>query len=106
MIYQCYFHPSQQARLFHHPPYRPFGLEADVTPDITRNCPELQRPAHRLHLLEFAAMLHLWRNPPDDGDDWIGFTSWRQLDKCATVFVPGEVEAALRRCPVVTWLLA
>jgi predicted O-linked N-acetylglucosamine transferase (SPINDLY family) len=103
MIYQCYFHPSQQARLFPHPPYRPFGLEPVVNPTLTRNCPELEQPQHRLHLLEFAAMLHLWRNPPADGDDWIGFTSWRQLDKCPTVFRPGAMESALERGEVVTW---
>jgi hypothetical protein len=104
MIYQCYFHPSQQSRLFPHPPYRPFGLEPAVNRELTHNCPELERPEHRLQLLEFAAMLHLWRNPPADGDDWIGFTSWRQLDKCPTIFLPGEIDAALRRCDVVAWL--
>ena len=104
MIYQCYFHPSQQTRLFPNPPYRPFGLEPAVNPFLTRNCPEMDEPAHRLNLLEFAAMLHLWRNPPHDGDDWIGFTSWRQCEKCPTVFLPGEIESALQRAGVVCWL--
>ncbi|MDP2875353.1 MAG: hypothetical protein Q8O00_04155, partial [Holophaga sp.] len=46
-----------------------------------KNCPELEDPAVRLALTEYAAFLHLWRNPPGDGDDWIGFTSYRQLAK-------------------------
>ena len=103
MIYQCYFKRTQEARLFLNLPYRPFGLAPEVNPHITRNCPELDRPEHRLQLCEFVAMLHLWRNPPDDGDDWIGFTSYRQLDKVPTIFMPGEIEAALRRGDAVTW---
>jgi hypothetical protein len=31
-------------------------------------------------------MLHLWRNPPCDGDNWIGFTSYRQVAKTSFVF--------------------
>lgn len=103
MIYQCYFHPAQRERLFPRSPYRGFGLEPEVNPDIANKCPELAEPRHRLQLLEFAAMLHLWRNPPDDGQDWIGFTSYRQLDKCPTTFLPGEVESGLRRADVVAW---
>jgi hypothetical protein len=57
-----------------------------------------------LQLLEFAAMLHLWRNPPEDGDDWIGFTSYRQLDKSSVVFAVGDVEAELARADVLAWL--
>ncbi len=103
MIYQCYFKRAQESRLFLNLPYQPFGLAPEVNPHITRNCPELDRPEHRLQLCEFVAMLHLWRNPPDDGDDWIGFTSYRQLDKVPTIFMPGEIEAALQRGDAVTW---
>jgi hypothetical protein len=77
MIYQCYFDPSQQGRLFRNPPYRPFGLEPEVNSEITKNSPELELAENRLQLTEFAAMLHLWRNPPIEDDDWIGFTSYR-----------------------------
>jgi hypothetical protein len=103
MIYQCYFHPSQRERLFPGPPYRPFGLEPEVNVEITKNCPELEKAEHRLHLNEFRAMLHLWRNPPDDADDWIGFTSYRQLEKSPKIFSPGEIEDQLQHYDVVTW---
>jgi predicted O-linked N-acetylglucosamine transferase (SPINDLY family) len=103
MIYQCYYQASQQVRLFTLSPYRPLGLEPAVNPDITRHCPELEQPEHRSQLLESAGLLHQWRNPTADRDDWIGFSTWRQLDLCPTVFTPGAMEAVLGRGDVVTW---
>jgi len=84
MIYQCYFRPEQAARLFDSPLYVPFGLEPAVNPDLTRNCPELGSERVRRQLSEYGAMLHLWRNRSYVGR-WIGFTSYRQLDKRPTV---------------------
>ncbi len=49
-------------------------------------------------------MLHHWRNPTFDPDPWIGFTSYRQLDKSPAVFGTGdEVEAALSGADLVAW---
>ncbi len=72
--------------LFTSPVYCGFGLEPAVNARITVNCPELEDPSVRLALTEYAAFLHLWRNPPDDGDDWIGFTSYRQTAKTPFMF--------------------
>lgn len=82
MIYQCYFRPEQRDRLFGNAAiYRGFGLEPEVNPDLTLNCPELASADVRLQLVDFAAMLHMWRNPPLDDHHWIGFTSYRQPEK-------------------------
>src|SRR5579884_2078674 len=85
MIHQCYFDESQRARLFRSPLYRGFGVDSSVNPGLAKNCPELADPADQALLCEYAAMLHLWRNPDLDPDPWIGFTSYRQLDKFPTV---------------------
>ncbi len=89
MIYQLYAKPSNRARLFTQDPYVPFGLEPEVNPTIAYRCPELEDSDARWELREYAGMLHHWR-VPHDNDDWIGFTSWRQLDKFPTVFLPGD----------------
>ena len=86
MIYQCYFAPEQKRNLFNSAVYCGFGLEPEVNPRITGNYPELEDPAVRLALSEYAAFLYLWRNPPCDGDNWIGFTSYRQSAKTPFVF--------------------
>jgi hypothetical protein len=80
MIHQCYFLPLQVPSLFQHDPYIPFGLEPRVNGDITLACPELVHAEDRLAVLEHAALLWHWRNRKDV-DPWIGFTSYRQLDK-------------------------
>lgn len=85
MIYQCYFAEGQRGRLFDGALYTGFGLEPEVNPDLARNCVELLTLGNRTALAEYAAMLHLWRNPIDL-DRWIGFTSYRQLDKFPTCF--------------------
>ncbi len=104
MIYQCYFAPEQKSHLFDSPLYRGFGLEPVVNPDITKNCPELADPETRIFLLDYAAFLYLWRNPPDDGDDWIGFTSYRQLDKFPTILTDkAEIEADLKTHDILGW---
>lgn len=81
MIHQCYFRTSQRNVLFEHPPYKPFGLEPEVNADLFVDCPELRNPSMRLAILEYAAMLWHWRNPEADCDPWIGFTSYRQIEK-------------------------
>jgi len=89
MIYQFYAKPGHRARLFPLDPYVGFGLEPEVNPTIAYRCPELEDERTRWELREYTGMLHLWRVSHDD-DDWIGFTSWRQLDKFPTVFSPGD----------------
>jgi len=70
MIHQCYFAEAQRVRLFQTPVYCGFGLEPEVNPDLARNCPELQEARNRPLLCEYAALLHLWRNPELDPDPW------------------------------------
>jgi hypothetical protein len=106
MIHQCYFAPSQQPALFDPSSgvYRPFGLEPEVNPQITRNCPELQDPKSRVALVEYGAMLHLWRNPQEDPDPWIGFTSYRHRDKSPVIFTARQqVEQALASADILGW---
>src|SRR5260221_12024440 len=104
MIHQCYFAEPQRARLFTSPVYRGFGLYTSVNPDIARNCPELADPKNQPLLSEYAAMLHLWRNPELDPDPWIGFTSYRQLDKFPTILnTRQEIENLLAQFDVVGW---
>src|SRR5262249_17864773 len=94
----------QTGRLFTYPPYRGFGLYTAVNPDIARNCPELADPRNQPQLSEYGAMLHLWRNPELDPDLWIGFTSYRQLDKFRTVFQDRQtVETLLQKTDVLAW---
>src|SRR5262249_50729223 len=84
--------------------YRGFGLYTAVNPDIGRKCPELADPAHQHALCEYGAMLHLWRNPELDTDPWIGFTSYRQLEKFPTILTDRRaLEAALARADVAGW---
>lgn len=79
MIYQCYFNEQSKEKLFTEEPYVGFGLEPEVNPTITDNCPELESSFNRLQLTEYASYLWLWRNNVED--PWIGSTSYRQLDK-------------------------
>jgi len=104
MIHQCYFLADHQSRLFGHEPYRPFGLEPDTNPSLLVNCPELAAPDVRLALVEYGAMLHQWRNSDLDTDPWIGFTSYRQLDKSPVVFnSKDEVRELLDAADLVAW---
>ncbi|MGF1583134.1 MAG: FkbM family methyltransferase [Gemmataceae bacterium] len=104
MIHQCYFDESQKARLFTNPVYRGFGVYSSVNPELTRNCPELENPKNQPMLSEYAAMLHIWRNPDVDPDPWIGFTSYRQLDKSATIIENREdIEQTLSQCDIIGW---
>ena len=104
MIHQCYFAEAQRARLFQKPVYRGFGLEPEVNPELARNCPELQEARNRPLLCEYAALLHLWRNPELDPDPWIGFSSYRQLDKFPTVFQSHQqIDRLLEGCDIVGW---
>ena len=103
MIYQCYFRASQESRLFTGGTYTGFGLEPEVNPHLLDNCPELADPVTRLALSEYAAFLNTWRRPLD-GDDWIGFTSYRQLDKSDVVFESkSQIERLLARHDLVAW---
>lgn len=97
MIYQCYFKPGQESRLFPQEPYAGFGLVPEVNPRITENCPELADPAVRQHLSEYACFLWHWRNPGENPDDWFGTTSYRQLDKSPFIFYDPQLPADLTR---------
>ena len=109
MIYQCYHRKEQKSKLFKNPLFRKplykgFGLEPEVNPEITKNCPELKTWENRVQLVEFAAMLYLWRNPPQDGHNWIGFTSYRQLDKSKVIFNDEKkIERILVNYEIITW---
>jgi hypothetical protein len=107
MIHQCYFDSRQRNRLFQHAPYAPFGLEPSINPTLLEGCDELADPAVRLELVEYGAMLHHWRNPGRDSDQWIGFTSYRQLDKIPFVFTSAdELTAHLEASDLVSWFVA
>lgn len=104
MIYQCYHRPEHLEKVFQLPAYRGFGLEPDVNPRITRRCPELADARTRKFLNEYGAMLHLWRNRPFDLHRWIGFTSYRQLDKTPVVFqTHAEVGRLVREHRLIGW---
>jgi len=104
MIYQFYFLPEQKNKLFNLPLYRGFGLEPEVNPNITKNCPELESPLHRKQIVSFGGMFHLWRNMPNDGHDWIGFTSYRQLDKSKVIFKEEyEITEKLKDSDIISW---
>jgi hypothetical protein len=104
MIYQCYFEHSQVDRLFQFNAYTGFGLEPEVNPQITLNCPELGDRDTRLQLTEYAALLWHFRNPTVDADDWLGFTSYRQLDKSAFIIQDRkEVDKYLKDADGFTW---
>lgn len=90
MILQCYFRKEHKKRLFKFGPYVGFGMEPEVNPDLTTGCPELEDLSIRTALCEYAAMLHTWRNQRFFGSPWIGFTSYRQLDKTPTLFESAE----------------
>jgi len=103
VIYQCYHLNDQLKRCFENKSiYKPFGLEPEVNSNLFLNCPELKDSKVRLHLADFAAMLSLWRNPPQD--NWIGFTSWRQTDKSNVIFKSNdEIEKLLETNDVLAW---
>lgn len=104
VIHQCYFAEAQRERLFSSPLYRGFGLYSSVNPGIARNCPELADPKNQPLLSEYAAMLHLWRNPELDRDSWIGFTSYRQLEKFPTILINRQALVEdLAHCDIVGW---
>lgn len=104
MIYQCYHHADQVARLFTTPVYRGFGLEPSLNPDLIRRCPELASETNRRFLNEYGAMLNLWRNGTTFWPRWIGFTSYRQRDKTPFQFQSArQVRAALNHERVVAW---
>jgi len=106
MIYQCYFKPDQKKKIFKSNMYEGFGLEPEVNPNIALNCPDLKDARTRLFLTEYGAMLHLWRNPEKIQDNWIGFTSYRQLDKFPTFLHSQDslfVEEMLQEHDVLGW---
>lgn len=104
MIYQCFFRNEHRARLFDAEPYASLGLEPDVNERLCEVSPELSDAATRLQLVEYGGFLHLWRRIQDNPHDWIGFTSWRQLDKSPVVFQTiAEVEAALEGVDYIAW---
>jgi hypothetical protein len=104
MIYQCYPFVQDSIKLFPNEPYRGFGLEPESNKLLSLNCPELEDPATRLQLTEYACLLWHWRNPGYDTDFWIGTTSIRQLNKFAHVFkTKQEVRDLVNRHSVVAW---
>ena len=104
MIHQCYFLQAQATQLFTHEPYVPFGLEPEVNPTILDACPELRSKEVRLAVLEHAAFLWHWRNHRDT-DPWIGFTSYRQVEKQFPFIFESRahVERELTRADIVSW---
>jgi hypothetical protein len=104
MIYQCYFKEEQRAILFEQEPYQEFGLEPVVNPLLLEACPELSDPTTRIALCEYAAFLYLWRRLENERDDWIGFTSYRQLDKSHVVFgSKADVAHQLAEVDLLAW---
>lgn len=90
--------------MFRHDPYLGFGLEPALNPQLLERCPELNDPGTRLALCEYAAFLNLWRRQTPDQDGWIGFTSYRQLDKSDVVFQSkSQVAELLGRYDLVGW---
>jgi hypothetical protein len=90
--------------LFPHEPYRGFGLEPDVNAALLDTCPELAEESTRIALCEYTAFLYWWRRLDEDGDEWIGFTSYRQLDKSAVVFQSKqEVVDQLQGVDMLAW---
>jgi len=104
MIYQCYFDKRQQASIFSEEPYRGFGLEINVNKKLFFNCPELEDSSTRKQLTEYSAFLWHWRNKFLNPDSWIGFTSYRQLEKFPHVFkTKQEIESLLSTHGIVGW---
>ncbi len=107
-VYQLFYRPDQRDRLFDHAPYVPFGLEPCVNPDIAANCPELETEVNRTLLVEYGAMLHIWRNADRWLDtDWIGFTSYRQRDKTAFTLCGSDIpliDNLLEEYDILGWL--
>ena len=104
MIYQCYFQKAQKPTLFSYEPYKGFGLEVSVNKKLFLNCPELSEHTARTQLTEYSAFLWHWRNDYLNPDDWIGFTSYRQLDKFKHVFeTKDQVTELLKENKVVGW---
>lgn len=104
MIYQCYFREEHQAKLLAAEPYRGFGLEPELNQSLLQVCPELASQETRIALCEYAAFLYCWRQLGDDADDWIGFTSYRQLDKSDVVFrSKQDVLKELRGIDMLAW---
>ena len=102
MIYQCYFKKDQEPTLFKEEPYTGFGVEPEVNQDLFLNCPELEEAFVRLQLTEYAAFLWHWRN--DDGEDWFGTTSHRQLEKFDFKFQSkDQVDCLVKDHGVVAW---
>jgi len=93
MIYQCYFKKEHEKFLFDSDVYKGFGLELEVNPSIANNVEELNDPSLRLSLAEYGALLHIYKNDvwKYDSDDWIGFTSYRQLEKTPIIFKNKEL---------------
>ena len=57
---------------------------------------------NRYALSEYAAMLYFWRHPHCAREDWIGFTSYRQMEKVRFVFEHAHLKQ-LRYCDILTW---
>tara|TARA_R100001594_G_scaffold133871_1_gene174760 strand:- start:239 stop:964 length:726 start_codon:yes stop_codon:yes gene_type:complete len=104
MIYQCYFKKDQEPDLFKNSCYEPFGLEPEVNKDLFLNCHELEEPFVRLQLTEYACFLWHWRNKDKCPNDWVGSTSFRQLDKFPHIFKDLEqVDSLVSEHGVVGW---
>jgi len=102
MIYQCYFKKGQEKLVFNRNCYKGFGLEPEVNLTLFLNCPELKSNFNRLQLTEYAAFLWHYRNT--NNLDWIGFTSYRQLDKFPFVFESkDQIEKYLEDHQILAW---
>ena len=104
MIYQCYPKKEHKKFIFEEEPYTAFGLELDVNKQLLLNCPELKDPYVRMQLTEYACFLWHWRNKDRCPNDWIGTTSFRQLDKFPHKFKSiEEVDSLVSDHGVVGW---
>lgn len=98
MIYQTCFQPEQSLSFIETSMYAEWepGAELDLT--LSKHCPELLEAEFLLQIDPFAALLYLWKNPPEDQHDWIGFTSrCQQADSEHYFSDPSEIELLLER---------
>jgi hypothetical protein len=101
VIYQC--HPdAQRTSAPFGDCYQAFCLDPLTNARLVENCPELAAEENRYALSEYAAMLYFWRNPKNNPDDWIGFTSHRQMEKVRFVLERAHLEQ-LNHFDILTW---
>jgi hypothetical protein len=101
VIYQCHPNDNRFTESFG-PLYRTFSLDRLANLNLLMRAPELLTEENRYALSEYAAMLHFWRNPDRRPDNWIGFTSYRQMEKVHFTLQPQHLDG-LREYDILTW---